>query len=251
MALSQLIPKWHDPVGRNSKFSKLRALYKTLPGRKTAETPGSYSPLRGGIALDLMKEHAMEVDTSAAQQRPEDESPRRCGFGRRHGTHRGGLLLLILVALVAGLAGGYVGRSFAQGFGHFRGPTGFGGADAAKVDEHVEWMVRHFAVEVDATPEQKDKLTAIAKRAAKDLIPLREKLDAARKQALGLIGAASVDRGAIEALRVEHMRLADAASKRVAEALADAADVLTPEQRQKIAAHMQQRAERFQRWHRG
>jgi Spy/CpxP family protein refolding chaperone len=160
-------------------------------------------------------------------------------------------LFLIIVALIAGFAGGYIGKSFAQGFGHFHRPMAFDSTDPAKLDERVEWMVRHFAVDVDATPAQKEQLTAIAKSAAKDLIPLREKHAAARRQAISLIGAASVDRSAIEKLRADQIQLADAASKRVTQALADVAEVLTPAQREKIAAHMQERAERFERWRRG
>jgi Spy/CpxP family protein refolding chaperone len=45
------------------------------------------------------------------------------------------------------------------------------------------------------------------------------------------------DRAALEALRAEHLALADDVSKRLAAGLADAADVLTPEQRAKLAAH--------------
>ena len=191
----------------------------------------------------------MEATTPVTQQSPQGESSRGCRSG--HGHRRGSLLFLIIVALVAGFAGGYVSKSFAHGFGHFHGPMAIGSTDPAGADERVEWMVGHFALEVDASPEQKDKLTAIAKSAAKDLIPLREKLASARKQAIGLIGAASVDRTAIERLRSEQIQLADAASKRVTQALADAAEVLTPAQREKIAAHMQKRAERFARWRRG
>jgi hypothetical protein len=123
-------------------------------------------------------------------------------------------LFLIIVALIAGFTGGYVGRSYAQGFGHFHGPLHSGSADPARIDEHVEWMVRHFAVEVDATPAQKEKLTAIAKDAARDLIPLREKLAAARKRAIGLIGAAS-GIAALPKRCGEHIQLADSASKRL------------------------------------
>ena len=193
----------------------------------------------------------MEATTPVTQQDPAAESSRGCGFGRGAGRHRGRLLFAIVIALIAGFAGGYVGKSFAQGFGHFHGPMGMGSSDTARLDEHVERMVRHFAIEVDATPAQTEKITTIAKSAARDLVPLREKLAAAHKQAIGLIGAASVDRSAIEKLRVSHIQLADAASKRVTQALADVAEVLTPAQREKIAAHMQERAGRFERGRHG
>lgn len=191
----------------------------------------------------------MEATTPVTQQSPQDESSRGCRHG--HGRHRRGLFVLIVVALLAGLAGSYIGKSYAHGFGNVHGPMAFGSGDPAKIDEHIERMVRHFAVEVDATPAQQEKLTAIAKSAAKDLMPLREKFIAGRKQAIGLIGAASVDRDAVERLRAAQIQLADAASQRLTQALADVAEVLTPAQREKIAAHIQERFERFGHWRRG
>lgn len=193
----------------------------------------------------------MEAATPVNQSQPHNEAPRACRFGRGDGGHRRGVLFLVFLALIVGFAGGYVGRSYAQGFGHLHGPMGAAGADPARIDQHVERMVRHLAIEIDATPQQTEKLTAIAKSAARELLPLREQLAAAHKRAIGLMGAASVDRGAIEALRTEHLQLADAASKRLTQALADAMEVLTPAQRQKIAAHMEERVGRFGHGHRG
>ena len=120
--------------------------------------------------------------------------------------------------------------------------------DPAQIDERVERMVKHLAVEVDATPEQKDKLTAIAKSAAHDLAPLRGNMKRARQQAIDLMNAEKVDRAAIENLRAEQLAFMDAASKRLTQALADAADVLTVEQRKTLA----ERAQRFgHRFHHG
>jgi Spy/CpxP family protein refolding chaperone len=47
--------------------------------------------------------------------------------------------------------------------------------------------------------------------------------------------APSIDRSAIERLRAEQMGLADTASKRIAQAVADASEVLNPDQRRKVA----------------
>ena len=55
----------------------------------------------------------------------------------------------------------------------------------------------------------------------------------------------------LAAQSAEQIALADTASKRVTQAMADAAEVLTPAQRQKIAEHMKQRGERRPFWHRG
>ena len=100
---------------------------------------------------------------------------------------------------LAGLAGGvgalFGGRAFAHGHGRWGSGHDF--------NERIERMVKHLAVEVDATPEQQQKLTAIAKSAAKDLEPLRGQAMETRKQALELLSAPNIDRAAIEKLRAE------------------------------------------------
>lgn len=135
---------------------------------------------------------------------------------------------ITLATLAGGVAAGFGWKAFAQGRHGHHGPV---------TGERIEKMVKHLAVEVDATPEQQEKLTAIAKQVAKDLEPLRGQAMETRRQAMELLSAPSIDRAAIEKLRVAKLQHADAASKRVTQAFADAAEVLTPEQRKKLAEH--------------
>ena len=109
--------------------------------------------------------------------------------------------------------------------------------------------VRHLAIEIDATNEQQEKLRAIVKGAVKDLLPMREKAVSARQRGRMLLTQPTVDRAAIEALRAEQLALADAASKRFAQALGDVAEVLTPEQRRKIDDRLTELRERRGFWH--
>jgi Spy/CpxP family protein refolding chaperone len=178
--------------------------------------------------------------------------------------------LVTVTALVAGLTGavasqalsqggppwhrgGFMGGPFHMG-GHFGGPFGgrMGGPfDAERAADRADRMVRHLAIEIDATPEQATRLRAIAKDAVKELVPLRERVQAARERGRALLTGATVDRAAIETFRADQIALADEASRRVAKALADAAEVLTAEQRGKINDHIERRRSRWGRWHRG
>ncbi len=146
-----------------------------------------------------------------------------------------------LGVLAAGLAGGIGFKAFARRDGFMRGPF-----DPAQFDARLERMLKHLYVEIDATDAQKEKLAPIVKQAANDLLPLRDKMRAARRAAIDLLTQDPVDRGAIERLRAEQLQLVSDGSKRLVQALADAAEVLNPEQRKALAERMQHR---HRRWH--
>jgi Spy/CpxP family protein refolding chaperone len=187
------------------------------------------------------------IESSSADQVP--PSSRRRG---RRGTL---VITLLAVALVAGVAGSMLSTAFGQGQSwhriswHERGPFG-GSLTPAQIDDRIDRMTKHMAIELDATQDQQVKLASIAKAAVADLRPLREKAQAARTQAVTLLTAPTIDRTAIERLRAEQVGLAETASKRIAQALADAADVLGPEQRRKVADWMAHRGQ-WWRWHHG
>ena len=154
------------------------------------------------------------------------ESCRRRGFFRRAG----------LFALAGAALAGFGAKAYAHG-GWRRGEP--------LSDAQIDRMLRHLYVEIDATEDQKQRLAPIVKDAVKDLAPLREKFHATRAQAIELFTQDRIDPVAIESLRTEKLRLADEASRRFSRALAEAAEVLTPEQRKTLAQRFERHRRRF------
>jgi Spy/CpxP family protein refolding chaperone len=112
---------------------------------------------------------------------------------------------------------------------------GFGGPlTTEQLVDRADRAVRHVAIELDATPEQQQKLEAIVKGAVTDLAPLRDKARATHQKVRELLTATTVDRAAIEKLRAEQVATMDTLSKRIAQAVGDAAEVLSPDQRRKL-----------------
>ncbi|HZX28636.1 MAG TPA: periplasmic heavy metal sensor [Telluria sp.] len=110
--------------------------------------------------------------------------------------------------------------------------------DPALMDKHIDLMVEHLLK--DGTADQKAKVAAIAKAAMADLRPLRQQLQANHRQALDILGQPTVDRAALEQVRAAQVQLMDSVSRRVMTAVADASDLLTPEQRKRFANHLHQ-----------
>ncbi len=154
------------------------------------------------------------------------------------------LTWVVVLIAAAGLTGVLATSAFSRGMGfgpgHWHG--GFMGNpfDPAQAGDRADRMVRHLAIELDASNEQQDKLRAVVKSAIGDVLPMREKVQAARQQARKLLTEPTIDRAAIEKLRAEQIALADTFSKRVAQALEDAAEILTPEQRRKLDERLPQ-----------
>jgi len=160
---------------------------------------------------------------------------------RRRGLRRYALVAALIAA--SGLTGAAASQAFGagDGFGMWHGRGFMGGRmghklDPAQIEQRIDRRIRHFAVDIDATPEQTERLRAIAKAAVRDLLPLREKaFEGSRERFLTLLTQPTIDRSAIEAFRAEKVAAIDQLSKRVVQAFTDAAEVLTPEQRKLVA----------------
>ena len=143
---------------------------------------------------------------------------------------------ITLATLIGGAAAGIGFRAFGHGGLRAQGPI-----DPADLDQHLDRLLKHFYVEIDATEEQKRRLEPLVKQAARELMPVREQLHAGRREAIEILTRERIDPGAIEALRARHIGLADEASRRLTRALGELAEVLTPAQRKDLAAHLARR----------
>jgi Spy/CpxP family protein refolding chaperone len=136
------------------------------------------------------------------------------------------LFRVAAVALSIGVAGV---SAEAQGHGPHGGPGGFG-----PFGGHIE----HVLDIVQATEAQRSQIKSILDLAKQDLASTRTAGQTLHKQALALYTAATIDPVAIENLRVQTSANHEVASKRMSKAMIDVANVLTPEQRAKLAARL-------------
>jgi protein CpxP len=145
------------------------------------------------------------------------------------------------VAFLAGaaLAAGVGGLARSEAMSGWHHGMMDGTHSPAEVSAHVDHMLKHFYVEVDATDAQKAQIGPLVKQAVNDLMPMHSQLQSAHSRALQALEQPTVDRASLEAARAEHLQLADEASKRIVQLLGDVGDVLTPAQRQALAEHLE------------
>jgi Spy/CpxP family protein refolding chaperone len=104
----------------------------------------------------------------------------------------------------------------------------------AMMQAHVEKML----TEVGATPDQRSRINTILATSMQSIAPLHAKLADMHGDLHRLLTAPTIDRGALEQLRAAAIADLDQASKALVGGLADAASVLSPEQRAKLATLM-------------
>ena len=170
-------------------------------------------------------------------QTPHHDSPRP---SRRRFFQRAAIATVV-AAVTAGLGL----KAFAHGGAGLHGwhHGGFMGGthDPAKLEQHLDRALEHVYVDIEATEAQKQHITPIVKAAAHDMLAVRPQLADGHRRFLALLAQPTIDRAELEALRAEHIHLIEQSSRRLTEALADAAQALTPAQRQKLAEHIGRR----------
>ena len=123
--------------------------------------------------------------------------------------------------------------------GHGRRAFFHGATTPEQAQKRVERVTTWVLDDLDATAEQRERVTAIVLAAAKDLRPIHEELRAGHHQVVELLTRPEIDRSALEALRAQQaQRIADA-TLRISKAVADAAEVLTVEQRVELAERLE------------
>lgn len=171
----------------------------------------------------------MTLNTNSSPQAPA-ASARRRFFDRR-------TLLAFAAGIAVTLGAGVSAGALAIGRWH-HGSVMDGTHSVAEVNNHVDHVLKHFYVEVDADQSQKAQIGPLVKQAVADLLPLHTQIRAGRAQAEQALTLPSIDRASLEAARQQHLQVAEQASKRLSQLIGDVGDVLTPAQRQSLISHL-------------
>lgn len=101
--------------------------------------------------------------------------------------------------------------------------------------------MEHMLESVDATAAQRAQIGQIVQAATLEMKAQHEAGRKLHEQGLALFAAPVVDANAVEVLRQQMSAQHDQVSKRMSQVLVDVSRVLTPEQRAKLVARMQER----------
>ena len=142
---------------------------------------------------------------------------------------RARLAALIAIPLVA--IGGALAYAHQAAGGH-HGPM-----SEQRIDMHLDHLAAMLG-KVGASDAQKSQIDGIVRAALTNLQSVRAAHHEAFAEFHDLMTAPSVDRAKMEELRAAQIKALDDASKGLVTALADAAEVLSPEQRAALAEQM-------------
>lgn len=159
---------------------------------------------------------------------PEPKTPRRRRFVT--GLVAGGVLGGLMATAIGAWANNHGGPGGWHGGG--RWCRGAAGPEAQR--ERAEFVTDWVLKKVNATDDQRATIKAIVATTLQDLAPARDEHRQHREAFLAALTQPNVDRASLEDLRRAELQLAEDASQRIVAALAEVADVLTPEQRAEL-----------------
>ena len=150
---------------------------------------------------------------------------------------RAGFLLAGLLALLVGgvilsipladAAGGWQLRANHARWGH----SGGFAHSPEKAREHTEFAVEWMLSRIDTSQEQRSRVAEILGEFVEELLASHDQHREHADRLVELLSSPVIDRDALDGLRAAELELADDASSRLIGAIADAAEVLTAEQR--------------------
>jgi Spy/CpxP family protein refolding chaperone len=165
-----------------------------------------------------------------------DKQPRCPDSGRHWG--RGVRLTIAALALVGvGAALGAAATAQAarvggwHGMGHRWGHAATEEQARERAMDGAAWVLGRL----DASAEQQTRINEIVSALVGDLYPLRAQQREVRRQLITELARPQIDARALEGIRADGITMVDAASKSLADAVVDTADVLTTEQREELA----------------
>jgi len=136
--------------------------------------------------------------------------------------------------------GGPAAHKGPGGPGGHGGPEGRHGGMGGLVSERALQLAK-------ATPEQRQQIRQIMQAARTDIRALHESARADREQMRQQFIQPKIDAAAVEALRQKMSSMHDKVSLRRTKAMVDAANVLTPEQRQQLGEMAKKRRDMMER----
>lgn len=152
-----------------------------------------------------------------------------------------------LFAILALAAMGVLAVNVAFAGGGWGGHCGPHGAMNASPDEKASFVAQRLADRADATEQQQADIEAVLVDLFTDMDALKAEKETFRAQAKDVLTADTVDADALQSLRAKGLKTADDASVQIVDALADVANILTPEQRADLADDWEAMHKRWQR----
>jgi Spy/CpxP family protein refolding chaperone len=113
-----------------------------------------------------------------------------------------------------------------------------GGSGHAAMQAMAMAHLQKMLDQVGATAEQKARIDAILRAGMGSMMGMHQSMEDTHRQLHALLTAPTIDRDALEQLRATQIAQLDQASRTMVRAMADAAEVLTPEQRAKLGQLM-------------